>query len=332
MPSEKLVPYEFEIYEHRNPDNGYNLTQLRAHDTAFSENHFLDLIENLLKNNQETNLEPPSNDKTFVIEEYHREGNVIEGIVSTGYHGYEAEIRDVESGNMTHLKGENEAEQMPLYFLIYLPQTREGKPYDNGQTALIILHQVNRIGVKGKLKKHIEQTCLSGVTDYTMKMDPVTTEDVLEKVIEADRIAKLDINVRKIPGDDESRMELVKGLSTEEVGTRSIVLRPEHGGSFEWVKSKAASLKNTEKHFGTIVSDDVENFTVTIQKDGGRSETFSLLNEEVAMRKDLESDKLRTDSGLITAGSLRNEANKLANDILEDQIVEPIDGTANVKR
>jgi hypothetical protein len=331
MPSEKLVPYEFEIYEQRNPDNGYNLTQLHTHDTAFDENHILDLMESLFQK-QESNLEPSSNDKTFVIEEYHRDGNLIEGIVSTGYHGYEAEIRDIESGDLTHLKGEDEAEQMPLYFLIYLPNTRKGKPYDKGQTALIILHQVNRIGVKGKLKKHIEQTCLSGVTDYTMKIEPVTTEDVLEKVIEADRIAKLDINVRKIPGDDESRMELVKGLRTEEVGTRSLVLRPEHGGSFEWLRSKVASLKDREKHFGTIVSDDVENFTVTIQKDGGRSETFSLLNEEVAMRKDLESDKLRTDSGLITAGSLRSEANELANDILDDQIVEPVTGTANVKR
>lgn len=331
MPSEKLVPYSFEIYEQRNPDNGYNLTQLHAHDTAFDENHILDLMENLFSK-QDSNLEPSSNDKTFVIEEYHRDGNLIEGIVSTGYHGYEAEIRDVESGDMTHLKGEDEAEQMPLYFLICLPHTRDGNPYDNGQTALIILHQVNRIGVKGKLKKHIEQTCLSGVSDYTMKMDPVTTEDVLEKVIEADRIAKLDINVRKIPGDDEKRMELVKGLRTEEVGTRSVVLRPEHGGSFEWVKSKAASLKDTNKHFGTIVSDDVENFTVTIQKDGGRSETFSLLNEEVAMRKDLDSEELRTEAGLITARSLRNESNDLANDILDQQIVEPVTGSANVEK
>lgn len=331
MPSEKLVPYSFEIYEHGNPDNGYNLTQLHAHDTAFDENHILDLMETLFSN-QGTNLEPSSNDKTFVIEEYHRDGNIIEGIVSTGYHGYEAEIRDVESGDMTHLKGEDEAEQMPLYFLIHLPQTRGGKPYDNGQTALIILHQVNRIGVKGKLKKHIEQTCLSGVRDYTLNMEPVSTTEVLEKVIEADRIPKLDINVRKIPGDDESRMGLVKGLTTEEVGTRSLVLRPEHGGSFQWVKDKAASLKDSDKHFGTIVSDDVKDFTVTIQKDGGRSETFSLLNEEVAMRKDLDTEELRTESGLITAHSLRSEANDLTNDILDQRIVEQVTGTANVER
>lgn len=332
MPSEKLVPYEFEIYEHGNPDNGYNLTKLQAYDTAFSENHLLDLIENLLKDDQGENLEPASNDKTFIVEDYHRDGDIIEGVVSTGYHGYEAEIRNVESGDLTHLKGEDEAEQMPLYFLIWLPQTQEGNPYDSGQTALIILHQVNRIGVKGKFIKHIEQSCLSGVTDYTMKMDPVTTEEVLEKVIEADRITKLDINIRKIPGDDESRMELLKGLSSEDVGSRSIVLRPEHGGSFGWVKKKAASLKDSNKHFGTIVSNDVENFTVTIQKSDDRSETFSLLNEEIAMRKDLKSDELTTDSGLITANSLRSEANTLANDILDQQIIEPITGTTNVKR
>lgn len=332
MPSEKLIPYRFKLYEHRNPDNTYDLTRLRGYDTSFDENNILDLFENLVENNQESNLEPSSNDKTFVIEEYHRDGNVIEGIVSTGYHGYEAEIRDVESGNLTHLKGEDEAEQMPLYFLFYLPKTEDGEYYDEGKTALLILHQVNRIGVKGKFQKHIKQKCLSGVTDTTMKINPVTTENVLEKVVEADRVSKVDLEVRKIPGDDERPMNIVRGMSEEEVGSRSLVLRPERGGSFGWVKQKAAEYIDRETHFGEILSDDVNDFTVTIEKGGGRSETFSLLNEEVAMRKDLDSDDLNTESGLITANSLRRETNTLVNDILNQQIMESLRGLASVER
>jgi hypothetical protein len=91
-------------------------------------------------------------------------------------------------------------------------------------------------------------------------------------------------------------------------------------------------LRDSDTHFGEIVDDDVENLTVTIQKGGGRSESFSLLNEEVAMRKDLDSDGLQTDAGLITADSLRTETNNLVNDILNDDIVEPLTGTTTVER
>ena len=49
MPSEKLVPYSFEIYERGNPDNSYNLAQLHAHDTAFAESHILDVMQGVIE-------------------------------------------------------------------------------------------------------------------------------------------------------------------------------------------------------------------------------------------------------------------------------------------
>ena len=332
MPSEKLVPYKFEIYEHRNPSNKYDLTQLRSDDTDFDKNNLLDLIQKSLLSKQGRNLEPKERDKTFIIEDYHRENNVIEGIISTGYHGYEANIRDIESAKVTHNKKEDEAEQMPLYFLIYLPNLQEGGPYNSGKTAFFVLQQVNRIGVKGQIKNHIENFCLSGVSNYTMRMDPVATEEVMKKVIDADRILKLDINAPIIPGDYDRKMELVKGLSDEEIRNQSLVLRPDHGKTIRSVKKLAREARSSEIHFGEFVSDEVENLTVTIEKGGGRKETFSLLNEEVAMRKDLDSEELRTDSGLITADELRKETNDLMNEILEEQIVEPLTGTNNVER
>lgn len=332
MPSEKLVPYKFNIHEYRNPDHKYDLTQLRAHDTAFDKNHFFDLIESSFLDKQGQNLEPSEKEKTFIIEEYQRSENVIEGIISTGYHGYEAEIRDADSGDVTHTKQETEAEQMPLYFLIYLPNLQGGGQYDSGYTAFFVLHQVNRIGIKGQMKKHIENYCLSGVPSYTIKMEPVATKEVLQKIISCDRILKLDINTHIIPGDDERKMELIKRLSNEEINNQSLVLRPDHGKSLEVIRRIAQEIKSSETHFGELVSDKVENLTVSIEKDGGREETFSLLNEEVAMRKDLDSEELQTDSGLIKADELRSKTNEMMNNILEEEIVEPLSGTTNVER
>lgn len=333
MPAEKLVPYTLEMYEHRNTDNRYNLTDLTSHDSGFDEAKVMDIIENFFEDTAGENLEPPSSEKTLVVEEFARDGQIIEAIISSGYHGYQAELRDVETGHITHIKGEDEAEQLPLYFLAYRPDTTAGEPYDNGETLFIVLQQVNRIGIKTKLKNHFERRFLQGVSQKTtVNMNPVGTEEVLQKVLDANRITKIDMRIRKIPGDDERRFQLVEGLTTEEVGTRSLVLRPEHGGTFSALTDLVARAKNSDTHFEEFIDEDVENFTVTVQNDQGRNETFSLLSEEIAMRKDLDGESLQKEAGLIASPALRRETNNLVNDIVNTDIVEPLRGDTNVDR
>lgn len=333
MPAEKLVPYRFEMYEHRNTDNACNLAQLHEYDTGFRESDIISLFEQFFEDNLNTNLEPISSEKTVVLEEYSRNGNVLEGIISTGYHGYESDFRDVDTGRITYTKGEDEAEQMPLYFLAYRPDTQAGEPYDDGQTVFIVFQQVNRIGVKTRFKKHLEPYCLHGVsTPTTLNINPVATEDVLQKVLDSDRITKVDMRIKKSPTDDESMYHLLQGLDTEDVGTQSLVLRPEHGGRFPSIRQLVGRAVDSDRQFAEFVDDDVENFTVTIKNDQGRSETFSLMSDEIAMRKDLDNDRLDTLGGLITADELRGEANELINEIVNTNFVEPLEGTTNVVR
>lgn len=334
MPSEKLVPYRFEMYEKGDSDKGYDLTELKKHDKSFKDNNIIEIIRKFCASKSGSNLEPSQNDKTFVIEDFHKHSdNVIEGIISSGYHGYEAPIRDVNSGQLAHLKQQDEAEQMPLYFLFYRPDTTAGEPYDSGETMFAILHQVNRIGIKTKLSKHLGQFCLSGVSETTMNMNPVYTEDVVEKVLDADRIPQIDLDIRKIPNDDDEKgHELVKGMDTQEVDSRSIVLRPERGGTFKWIKQKAQQVKDSDNGFGELVSDNVEDMTITTSDGEGHTERFSLLSDEIPMRRDLDSDVLSTSGGLITADALRSQTNDFMNNITPDNIVEDLTGTASVNR
>jgi hypothetical protein len=321
------------MYEHRNTDNACNLAQLHEYDTGFRESDIISLIEQFFDNNLNTNLEPASSEKTVVLEEYSRDGNIFEGIISTGYHGYEAEFRDVDTGRVTYNKGEDEAEQMPLYFLAYRPDTQAGEPYDNGHSTFLVFQQVNRIGVKTKFKKHLEPHCLHGVsTRTTLNINPVSTENVYQKVLDSERITKVDMRIKKAPADDESMYHLLQGLDTEDIGTQSLVWRPEHGGRFPSIRNLVARASDSDTQFAEFVDDDVENFTVTIKNDQGRSETFSLMSEEIAMRKDLDNDRLDTVGGLITADELRSEANDLINDIVNTNFVEPLEGATNVER
>lgn len=333
MPTEKLVPYTLEIYEYRNSDEKANLSQLHDYDSGFDENHALDHIYSFLEGNKEENLEGPSSEKTLIVEEIEKSDNVVEAIISSGYHGYEADIKDADTGELTHVKGTNEAEQMPLYALFFLPRTIRGEPFNQGENIFIILQQVNRLGIKTRLKKHLKHHFLESIsTESTFKINPISTEEVLEKVLNSERIFEVDLQIQNIPSrDDDARYQLVEGMRRADIRSQSLVLKPEYGGTFGWVQQLVQRAKDEDVHFAEFVSDEVENFTVSIVNDDGRAESFSLFNEEIAMRKDLP-DHLETERGLITADALRRETNSLMNEILDADVVEPLQGSALVSR
>lgn len=326
------MPYRIQIHERRHPDNKYDLSNLHSHNTGFAENHILDLLESFFDRHLGDNLTVPSREKALIIQEFEKEDNIIEGIISSGNYGWRSVLRDVETGDVTHVKDEDEVELLPFYFLSYFPHTQHGELYDSGKNLFIVLQQVNRLGIKTFLAEKLEEFALSGVNDAIMKFDPVYSSNVLEKVIEADRIMRLELETHEIPDDFERRMEILDGLRDEDLSTQTLVLKPDHGGSIEKVRRLASRHKERDTHFASEVSEDVNNMRVTINKGGGRSETFSLLDHEVAMKKDLDDD-LNKQDGLITAQSLRRETNRLFNeDLFNTDIVEEIEGDTTVDR
>jgi len=237
MPSEKLIPYKIEINETYDPDNKYNLSSLVSHDPNIGYNHIIDAVENFLSNLEGENLRDSSAEKTFIVEDFERNGNVIDGFISTGNYGYASIIRDVETGTANYQKDELEAEQLPFYFMFYLPETVEDEFYRGGKRLVVILQQINRMGIKGQVKSRIKDFLTSNCDESTMKFEPIYTKRIYEKLLESDYLSRVDIDVNKFPGDDERRSELINGVDSGNTESQTIVIKPDEefaGSSGVW--------------------------------------------------------------------------------------------------
>ncbi|QSG13720.1 hypothetical protein [Halapricum desulfuricans] len=321
MPSEKLVPYKIELYEKYDPEQKYDLSNLSSHDPSIGYDHIIDVVEDFLSNLEGRNLRDPSAEKTFIVEDFERNGNVIDGYISTGNYGYESLIRNVETGDPTYEKDEMEAEQLPFYFMFYLPQTVEGEPYRGGTRLVIILEQINRMGIKGQVKSRFEQFLTTSSDDTTVKFRPIYTERIYEKLLEADFLNRIDIDLNKIPGDDERRSELIHGIDSGDTKSQTIVLHPDDDFA-DGLREVVGRLKEEEREFAEVVSEEVEEVRAKVVNSGGRQETIPLMKNKVAMRRDLSGDELQYSNGLLTTGSLRREADGLFTDLMHSELVE----------
>ncbi len=321
MPSEKLVPYKIELHEAYDPQNQYDLSSLISHDPNIGYDHIIDAIEDFLSSLEGENLRDSSAEKTFIVEDFERNGNVIDGFISTGNYGYASIIRDVETGTANYQKDELEAEQLPFYFMFYLPETIEGEYYREGKRLVVILQQINRMGIKGQVKGRLKGFMTGDCDESTMKFRPIYTKRIYEKLLESDYLTRVDIDVNRFPGDDERRSELINGIDSGNTESQTIVIKPDEdfAGSLRGLVDR---LKDEEREFVEVVSDEVEEVRAKVVNSGGREETIPLMKDQVAMRRDLTGDGLTYEDGLLTASTLRRETDTLFGDIINPNVVE----------
>lgn len=320
MPSEKLVPYKIELNESHDKENKYDLSNLVAHDPAIGHDHIVDAIEEFLENLSGENLRNSSSEKTFIVEDFERNGNVIDGFISSGDYGYESIIRHVETGDATYAKDEMEAEQLPFYFMFHLPETPEDELYREGERLVVILQQINRMGIKGQVKSRFVDSVLSS-DNSTVKFRPIYTKRIYEKLLESEYLTRIDIDVNKIPGDDERRSELIHGVDTGNTDSQTIVVKPDDDYA-DRLRGIVDRLKDEERDFAEVVSEEVEEVRAKVKNSGGRIETIPLMKDQVAMRRDLMGDNLQYRNGLLTTDALRRETTDLFMDIPHEEIVE----------
>jgi hypothetical protein len=279
---------------------------------------------------------------TFLVDEYHIGDNLVEAIIETGDYGYSAELRDIDSGNKTYQKQPDETEVLPFYFLFWIPETAAGEFYENGERGIAIFQQINRMGIKTGFHKRIQPIIFGDEDDNLgedtmMEMYPITSQNLLRKLINAERVLRAEFELDDLPPDEESRMQFAEGIDTRETDRHSYVLKPEHGGSLDEFKEKAQDLMNranpltdggssesrdSNATFAQIVSEEVFDLTVKIEKENGRQQTLSLLDDEIKMREELDEDMLDLQQGLPTTDSICVSATNLVNQILEDSTCE----------
>lgn len=323
MPTHRIIPYSFRLREKGDTSNYWDLANLRDDDDTLPMDDIIDAIHYQF---QEYSYNPDRDkdlEKTFWVEDFARQDNIIEAIVRTGDYGYEALLRDVET-NETDTKEETQAEELPFYVVFVRPRTPRGAPYEGGEVAYAALQQVNGRGVKTMLYSQLQQLITKDAEETVMEMNPVMTGEVLDKLASADRVLEAEFEYKKTAADDDLRYQVMEGMDSLRGGTEAFKLKSPWGGSLDGLKEKARQLKGSDRSFGEIVKDDIEDLTVEIEKDGGGQERFSLLDDELAMRKQLDPHHTQLDGGLPKRNYIARESRKLINDVLDDDTGQDI--------
>lgn len=325
MPSHSLTPYKVALREKGEPNNYWNLKNLTAHDHQLPHADFIDTVTAVCEHYAANPAADEDLEKTFHIDEYRVNDRLVEGVIRTGDHGYSSTLRDIET-NETRKKKYTEAEELPFYFVLSIPRTRRGELYQNGEEAILVVQRINRRGVKTTLLKQLQEMVTGDTDDTLLEVTPIYTQDVLDKLMESNRVLKAEFKLRESnTNDNEQRYRLLEGVDQEDTRSKSVVWEAAHGGTLSGFREKARELQGTDGTFAELVEDNVGDLKVQVEKEHGGKETFSLLEDNLRMTKRIERDDLRLYEGLPTTQSIARHARAYINEVLDTDIVEPID-------
>lgn len=335
MPSHGVMPYRLGMREKGDRDNFWNLTDLQEHDETLPGDHIIDYFEALLSEYHGTLDNNKSKEKTFLVDDYNinRSQNLVEGRIMTGDYGYTAELKNVNTGASTHTKQTDEAELVPYYFLFWLPETHSGNLYENGQRGIMVFQQFNGRSFKTAFQSRFYKQFFNpqGFAEDTMfELRPITTQKVLDKVTGAKRVKRAEFSVDKVPDSDEGKMQLVEGMDLTQTDRQSIVFKPKHGESLNPIQKRAKQLKRDDGSFTEIVDDPVEDFSVTITNEHGRDETFSLLEDELKMKKELDPSSGQLSGGHPKTDYIAKESVRMINSATPDFHVRRLSHTTKL--
>ena len=156
--------------------------------------------------------------RDFTLQDQDR---IFSGIVKTGEYGYETELLDSNSGQPTHRRSVSEAEMMPFYFLIFLPQ--------NTDEGILILQRFKQYGIKTILEKDINDYISSQYNSLELQINPLVPSQLINEYLRNGRILKLRFIRFSFPPDIADAYDTQDHL--EEEGTTEYVISAKRRGS-----------------------------------------------------------------------------------------------------
>lgn len=333
MVSHKLVPYWFRLHEayYTDDDDYWSLSSLSDQWEEFEQDSIIDVLGDFSEQYSDTDEDDYENDgqgKTFEVDRYEKDSNIVEGEIKLGQYGIEADVYDTEEHERlySHRKPHH-SEETPFYFFFYLPPN-----YDT--RAVAIFKEYKGRGVKSELFSRLQDYLSEFNPDddddernnISAEMKPVYTEDADQRLHEADAFKKLKFEGKQelTPIEEHADNEGEIDVDRQTV-SRVDVIRPVRNG--RWSSELIKSFGPDEQwKYGELDKEEYQDVKVEIEVDGSAM-TFSLWHTDIRMRRNLDPSRLTMDGGHPTAESLSPKARGIANAVLPPEVDEPDDGT-----
>lgn len=228
---------------------------------------FLEKASGYLRSLENSNHVDLKKQKILGSTEIHVEDRLIYGIIKSGEFGFACDLFDTESCLISYRRQVHDADLMPFYFLLELPE--------NSDEGILILQKFNQLGIKGLFTDFLKERFHQEQEDFLLDVQPLIPEQILEQFMNDGRVIKINLTRFRLPSDIADAFD---GQSHRELnGTTELVLKASRNGHFPML-GRIREWINERKPLKEFVA--IENFdydTVRIGVDfNGNIRTFDL--------------------------------------------------------
>ena len=208
--------------------------------------------------------------KLLRVQEFRTKGRRISGIVVTGEYGYEADLYNVDTAEVSYQRNNSDAEMMPFYFLMELPVQ-----HDEG---VILLQRRSNLGIRTAFLRDFGDFFKERYPNLKISFNTLVPPELVNEYLKNGRLTKMRFIRYTIPSD---RADAYDGLGhVEEEGTAEMVFTPRRGDSLSWLGRRVRDVLDGKREITELVEFpefEYENVKVELAV-GGSRKTLDLSN------------------------------------------------------
>ncbi|HKF52560.1 MAG TPA: hypothetical protein VKB26_09625 [Candidatus Acidoferrales bacterium] len=231
------------------------------------EHDFMAFLYGVLSSLKKTWSRDKNSQQVLRVKTLKQTGRATFGIIETGEYGVESTLLDVEKEVEVHARKATEANMLPFYFLLDVP--------DEMDEAILLLQRTGMYGIR-----HLFSHVLCGefdrkFTDYRLKIHPIVDKEEIEKY-QRGRIESIRFISFKIPPDITDALE---GGHKETFGRAELIIYARRGRYLP-INRRLNQFFSGARKLSQLVALDETNFKYddikVKSKVGGSSRTVDL--------------------------------------------------------
>lgn len=183
MPKISLTPYTIRVTQ-KSTGNYVKLNNITGKD-------LFEILDNYLIKIKTTASVDNNTSKVIKLKAKRKKDRINCGILETGEFGYETEIFDTKANTVTYSKKSHEAELIPFYYLLYVPENRD--------EGVVILQRFKQFGIRNILLEDFTKYFNGFYDDYNISINPLVVKNILDQYFSEGRIMKIRFINYKLP-------------------------------------------------------------------------------------------------------------------------------------
>jgi hypothetical protein len=280
--------------------------------SRFADNaDLLEFFDRFLSTVKSSTLHDKDFQQVLRVQKLKKEKRRIYGVIETGEYGQESTLWDVEKKSVAHERKTTEADMLPFYFLLDIPEGPD--------EAVLLLQRLGMFGIRQVLHQALDRKFQERFPDYRLRLNPLVEAKEIEKYTKG-KIESIRFVHFGIPSDIA---EAFDSGHKEIEGRVELVVHARRGSSLPLTDKLRQFLKG-DKELGKLIALDDSGFeyeNIKVKSRVGRtSRTVDLANLKHLRSYYDVTDSVRVDrgSGHPQFDSIHSIASDLADRLKDD--------------